>query len=356
MIEKNKDIILVTGGAGYIGSHTCLALLIEGYEVIILDSFINSKKIVIDRLKKICTLKKIDIKNRIHLYKADLRDFDSLEKIFLDAFNSGNCIKGVIHFAGLKSVSQSLKEPILYWDANVVSSINLLKIMDKFNCDKLVFSSTAALYGITNKELIDENSEIKPINPYGNSKYAVETILNDFFKSLSREFSIAKLRYFNPIGAHSTGLIGEDPLGIPNNIFPIILNKAYAQKENLKIYGNDWPTIDGTGVRDYIHVMDLAEGHVKALEYLFLKKSINLDINLGTGKGTSVLQLLNIFEKSNDVKVPYQISPRRLGDAPKVIADNKFALENLNWFPTRSIEEMCRDGWKWKLLNPNGYV
>ena len=346
----------MTGGTGFIGSHTCLSLLESGYEVVIIDSFINSKKIVIDRLKKICALKKIDIKNRIQLYNSDLRDIDSLEKIFFDAYKSGNSIKGVIHFAGLKSVSQSIKEPILYWDANVVSSINLLKIMEKFNCDKLVFSSTAALYGITNKELIDENSEIRPINPYGNSKFAVETILNDFFNSLSREFSIAKLRYFNPIGAHSTGLIGEDPLGNPNNIFPIILNKAYTNNEKLKIYGNDWPTIDGTGVRDYIHVMDLAEGHIKALEHLFLKKRVNLNINLGTGKGTSVLQLLNIFQKSNNVKILYQISPRRLGDAPKVIADNKLALENLNWFPSRSIEEMCRDGWKWKLLNPNGYV
>ena len=264
--------ILVTGGTGFIGSHTCLSLLEEGYEVIIVDSFINSKKIVIDRLKKICTLKNIDIKNRIHIYNSDLRDIDSLEKIFLDALNTGNSIKGVIHFAGLKSVSQSIKQPILYWDANVVSSINLLKTMEKFNCNNIVFSSTAALYGITNKKLIDENSEIKPINPYGNSKYAVETILNDFFNSLTKEFSIAKLRYFNPIGAHVSGLIGEDPLGTPNNVFPIILNKAYTKKENLEIYGNDWPTIDGTGVRDYIHVMDLAEGHIKALEHLFQKK------------------------------------------------------------------------------------
>ena len=347
--------ILVTGGAGFIGSHTCISLLSKGYEIVIVDSFINSKKLAIDRIKKICALEKIDFKNRIFLYQSDLRDIKSLENIFLDAYKTNNPIKGVVHFAGLKSVEESINNPIFYWDSNVNSSINLLKTMEKFSCNKLVFSSSASIYGITNKDLIDENSLIKPINPYGNSKYTIEIMLNDLFKSYSREFSVAKLRYFNPIGAHPSGLIGEDPLGQPNNIFPIILNKAYSKKENLKVFGNNWPTYDGTGVRDYIHVMDLAEGHTKTLEHLFLVESSNLTLNLGTGKGTSVLELIDIFEKSNNVKVPFEISKRRKGDTPKVVADNKLALKILNWEPSRTLENMCRDGWNWKLLNPNGY-
>ncbi|EEE40961.1 UDP-glucose 4-epimerase GalE [Prochlorococcus marinus] len=347
--------ILVTGGAGFIGSHTCLSLIEKGYEVIILDSLINSKNEVINRIKKICKANNDLLEKNLKFFKCDLREINKVEKIFSEAINGGNPIKGVIHFAGLKSVGESIKNPILYWDVNLISSINLVRVMDKFDCRNIVFSSSATLYGQSSKELLNEETEIKPINPYGTSKYGIELFLDDVFKSTSEIWSIAKLRYFNPIGAHCSGLIGENPVGIPNNIFPLLLDKTYKKKENLKIFGNDWPTIDGTGVRDYIHVMDLAEAHIKILEHITQTKNKNLNLNIGTGKGTSVLELIKIFEKTNNVKVPFEIVDRRPGDAASVVADNQLLKSTLNWLPKLSLEEMCRDGWNWKIKNPFGY-
>lgn len=347
--------ILVTGGAGFIGSHTCLLLLERGYEVVILDSLVNSNSNVIKRLEEICDLKKLCFKEKFRFIKGDLRDREIIEKIFSESIELGNPIKGVIHFAGLKSVNESVSNPTLYWDFNLISSINLFRVMEKFSCRTLVFSSSATLYGEAHGKLINEKFEINPINPYGTSKYAIEILINDIFKSNPNIWSIAKLRYFNPIGAHESSLIGENPVGIPNNIFPLLLDKTFQKKDNLLIFGNDWPTPDGTGIRDYIHVMDLADGHIKTLEHLMLSSNKNLNLNLGTGKGTSVLELIKIFEKTNKVKVPYEITSRREGDVSHVVADIDLIKKTIGWEPKKNIEDMCRDGWNWKIKNPNGY-
>jgi len=346
--------ILVTGGAGFIGSHTCLALLERGYDIVIIDSFVNSNPISIDRILEISNLNKSQ--NRINVVQSDLRNTEKLNQIFKDAKQQGNSIIGVIHFAGLKSVNESVKNPILYWDNNLISSINLIKIMDENDCRTLVFSSSATVYGFSDKYLINENEKLGPINPYGNTKYVIEKLMHDIYSSSQSEWSIANLRYFNPIGAHNSGLIGENPIGLPNNIFPIILQVAARKIPELKIYGKDWATKDGTGVRDYIHVMDLADGHVLAMEYLLKNSGNILDINLGTGIGTSVLELVNTFKKINKIEVPYSFSERRNGDVSRVVADNSFGRSILNWNPIRSIEDMCRDGWNWKVLNPNGFI
>ena len=347
--------ILVPGGAGFIGSHTCLALLEKGYEITVIDSYINSHKKslqrVIDIVKKNNRVKNISIDIEI----ADIRDEKSLEKLFLRYKDLGNPIKAVIHFAGRKSVQESVLEPLLYWDVNVNGSINLLRVMDKYNCRTIVFSSSATIYGLSNGLPLKENSEIKPINPYGRTKVAIEQILNDTYNNQTDKWKIANLRYFNPIGAHSTGMIGEAPIGIPNNIFPYIMQVAAGILDELTVFGQDWPTLDGTCVRDYIHVMDLAEGHIATLEYLnnFEKKIVN--INLGTGLGTSVLELIDTFEKVNNVKISKNFAGRRIGDSCEVIADNYLALSCLNWSPKRDLEKMCLDGWKWQTLFPEGY-
>ena len=345
--------ILVPGGAGFIGSHTCLALLEKGYEITVIDSYINSHKNslqkVLDILKNNNKAKSIDIEI------ADTRDENSLDKIFLKYKDLGNPIEAVIHFAGRKSVKESVLDPLLYWDVNVNGSIRLLRVMDKYNCRTIIFSSSATIYGVSNSLPLKENTEIKPINPYGRTKVAIEQILNDIYYSQTDKWKIANLRYFNPIGAHSSGLIGEAPLGIPGNIFPYITQVAAGILDELTIFGKDWPTLDGTCIRDYIHVMDLAEGHIATLEYLnnFENKIVNL--NLGTGLGTSVLELIDTFEKVNNVKISKNFSGRRIGDSCEVIADNNLAISSLNWSPKRDLEKMCLDGWKWQSLNPKGY-
>ncbi len=344
--------ILVTGGAGFIGSHTCLALLEKGFNIEVIDSFINSNPISIERILEISDLKKSH--NRINVVQSDLRNIEKLNEIFINAKEKGNPIQGVIHFAGLKSVYESVKNPLLYWDNNLIGSINLLKIMDKNDCRTLVFSSSATVYGFSGKSFIKESEKLEPVNPYGNTKFVIEKLLHDIYNSSQCNWSIANLRYFNPIGAHKSGLIGENPLGAPNNIFPIILQVAARKIPELKIYGKDWPTKDGTGVRDYIHVMDLADGHVLAMEHILQNSGNILDINLGTGIGTSVLELVNIFKKINKIEVPYSFSKRRNGDVSRLVADNTFCRSILNWNPIRSIEDMCRDGWHWKELNPDG--
>ncbi len=346
--------ILVTGGAGFIGSHTCLALLERNYKVLIIDSFINSSPIALKRVKKIFNQNHSQ-QNNIQIVKGDLRDIKLLENIFLRAKLEQDPIEAVIHFAGLKSVSDSIKKPLEYWDNNLIGTINLLKIMDQNKCRTIVFSSSATIYKKAEKKLIDENTSISPITPYGFTKSAIEIILENIFNSESNNWRIANLRYFNPIGAHSSGLIGENPKGLPNNIFPLILKVASGEIRELEIFGNDWPTHDGTGVRDYIHVIDLAEGHIFTLDYLLKNKPVLLNLNLGTGIGSSVLDLINSFECVNKIKIPYKFVNRRDGDLPSVVANNFKAIKILKWTPKRNLELMCKDGWRWQIMNPSGY-
>tara|TARA_B100000073_G_scaffold346278_1_gene357307 strand:- start:3025 stop:4077 length:1053 start_codon:yes stop_codon:yes gene_type:complete len=346
--------ILVTGGAGFIGSHTCLSLLEHNYDVIVIDSFINSSPISIDRVRNIYDSKKLKDK-KIELFKGDLRSIEDLEGVF-DVFNSqGKPIKAVIHFAGLKSVSESFKNPLIYWDNNLLSTINLLNAMIKNKCFNIVFSSSATVYGDATNNLFDEKYSISPVNPYGFTKATIEKILENIFNSQPSKWRIANLRYFNPIGAHGSGLLGEHSYGIPNNIFPHILKVAAGKINHLNIYGNNWPTHDGTGIRDYIHVLDLADGHILALEKLLVNDPQIMNLNIGTGLSTSVLDLISCFERVNKIKIPYCFKDRRDGDVASLVANNSQAKSHLNWKPKRNLEEMCLDGWRWQRMNPNGY-
>ena len=340
--------ILATGGTGYIGSHTCLELLKKGYKVIILDSLVNSSEKVISKINFLLNDKTIN--DNLTFIKGDINDEKLLNHIFKFAKEKYEPISCVMHFAGLKSVSESLSNPLQYWHNNVGGSIILFKLMEKYECRTVIFSSSATIYQIKDNKLINESSPINPINPYGQTKLAIERLLKDLFDK-GDNWRIANLRYFNPIGAHQSGLIGENPKGIKNNIFPILNGVAFGEIEKLKIYGNNWPTYDGTGIRDFIHVMDLAEGHIKALEYLENNEPQILNINIGTGKGTSVLGLIKIFENVNKVKINYEFTHRRKGDYGIVIADNSLAKSLLKWTPKRSLEDMCQDGWNWKKNN-----
>ena len=345
--------ILVTGGCGFIGSHTCLCLLKNDYRVVVVDSNINSSKLSLENIKKILKQNKLFIEDII-FNKGDIRDEEFLKKVFIQAINNGNPIEGVIHFAGLKSVAESTKDPLLYWDNNVCGSLTLLKVMQLFKCETIVFSSSATVYGNTKINPIKESFEIKPLNPYGQTKASIEHILAGIFKASQEKWKIANLRYFNPIGAHESGLLGDNPSNIPNNLFPIICKVAQGELKELKIYGNDWETFDGTGIRDYIHIMDLADAHCYALDFLLENKPQILSLNIGTGIGTSVLELVNKFMKVNKCVIPYKFCDRRLGDLPFVVANNNKASTILNWLPKRSLEDMCHHGWKWQLLNRNG--
>ena len=347
--------ILVTGGAGFIGSHTCLLLLEKGYDVLIIDSYKNSSELSIKRVKKILSNSGLDFEKKVFVRKCDMTNFNDLEKIFSEAHNEKKPLEGVIHFAGLKSVSESKLNPIIYWENNLISTINLLKIMQKYKCFSLIFSSSATIYDQAKDFQIKENDKLLPINPYGNTKFTIEKMLNDIFESNPNKWKIVCLRYFNPIGAHESGLIGENPIGMPNNIFPLITQIALGKISQLRIFGDNWPTKDGTPIRDYIHVMDLAEGHILALDYLFKTNTQILHLNIGTGKGTSVLELLKCFEKVNKIKIPYIFTERREGDNGIVVANNEKVIKVLKWRPKRTIEEMCQDGWKWQFNNPKGY-
>ena len=346
--------ILVTGGAGFIGSHTSACLLENGYEICVLDSLSHSDVKSLHQIRQIYSEKKINIDDKLKFFKGDLRDKEFIDSVFKKSENESNPINGVIHFAGIKSVAESILNPMKYWENNLIGSYNLIKSMSENNCTTFVFSSSATVYGNTTDTLIKESSKIQPINPYGSTKYAVEKLLNDVFSTKKNKWRVAILRYFNPIGAHPSGLIGENPLEKPNNIFPLIINSAYEQN-NLKVFGKDWPTLDGTCIRDYIHIMDLADGHIKALDHLIRNDSQLITLNIGTGQGNSVLDLIKTFEIVNNIKVPFIFSDRRKGDVCKLVADNQRAKKILNWYPTRSIEDMCRDGWRWKLMNPKGY-
>ena len=347
--------ILVTGGAGFIGSHTCLLLMQRGFNIFVIDSFINSSPKSLDKVLEINKLKNNKFQNILKAFRGDLLDRGFLNNVFLEITKNYKKIDGVIHFAGLKSVEDSIIKPLDYWKVNVVGTINLLEIMSKYNCYTLVFSSSATVYSHNGNNLFSENSLIKPIHPYGKTKLTVESILKDFFNASNKKPKFASLRYFNPIGAHPLGMLGEDPKGKSSNIFPLIVDTAKGIHKELMIFGNDWPTTDGTPVRDYIHVMDLAEAHVSVMENLHANRSKYLNLNIGTGIGTSVLELVKIFEKVNNVKVPYVFAKRRAGDVGYLVADNSFLKSEFNVNPKFSIEDMCRDGWKWKTLNPSGF-
>lgn len=327
--------ILVTGGTGYIGSHTCVELINAGHDVIVLDNFYNSNVCVADKIKKITN-------KAIKIYPGDIRDFKLLEKIF-----SENQIEFVIHFAGLKSVSESCEKPLLYFDNNVNGTINLCNIMQKFAVKNLIFSSSATVYGNSSNAPYKEAMPTGQVcNPYGRTKYFIEEILKDIYAS-DKSCNITILRYFNPIGAHESALLGENPLGIPNNLMPYIVRVATGKLECLSVFGDDYDTKDGTGVRDYIHVVDLAKGHVLALE-----KAKDLSIyNLGTGEGYSVLDLVKTFERVNNVKVNYKIVGRRAGDIAACYADNTKAREELGFAPSKTLEDMCRDSYTYILRN-----
>ncbi|MEE0639461.1 MAG: UDP-glucose 4-epimerase GalE [Acutalibacteraceae bacterium] len=333
--------VLVTGGAGFIGSHTSVELLNAGYDIIILDNFVNSKP---ESLKRIKELTGKDFK----FYQADIRDEEAMTKVFAE-----NKIDAVIHFAGLKSVPQSVKEPLNYYDNNIAGTVCLCRVMDKAGCKKLVFSSSATVYGSKNPSPLREDMPTGgTTNPYGTTKYFIEQILQDLCVSDS-EWGVSILRYFNPIGAHKSGRIGEDPNGIPGNLMPYITQVAIGKLECLNVCGNDYPTPDGTGVRDYIHVVDLAIGHRKALDRLLKVKGCEV-YNLGTGKGYSVLDVVKAFEKASGIKINYRIAPRRAGDVACCYADATKAKEVLGWQAQYDIDDMCADSWRWQSQNPNG--
>ncbi len=326
--------ILVTGGAGYIGSHTCIEMQKAGYDVIVIDNLDNSSSEALKRVEKITG-------KAIKFYQEDVRNKEVLRKIF-----SENSIEAVIHFAGLKAVGESVREPIMYYDNNLISTLVLLEVMNEFNVKKIVFSSSATVYGVATEMPLVEGMPLGAINPYGRTKYFIEEMLRDLYVA-DKDWCIALLRYFNPIGAHESGTIGEDPKGIPNNLMPYIAQVAVGKLEKLHVFGNDYKTVDGTGVRDYIHVVDLADGHVKAVNWALNNKGCEA-FNLGTGNGTSVLQLREAFVKASGIDIPYVIDPRRPGDPDEVYANADKAREVLGWEAKFGIDEMCRDTWNWQ--------
>ena len=331
--------ILVTGGLGFIGSHTCVELLNEGHDVIVVDNLNNSKEEVFDKIKQITN------NENIKLYIEDVRNKENLNKIFDE-----NEIDLVIHFAGYKAVGESVKNPVMYYENNIGSTNTLLQCMMEHNVKKIIFSSTATVYGVPKFSPIEECFEVgNTTNPYATTKYMIERILNDLYLS-DNEWGIVVLRYFNPIGAHKSGLIGENPNGIPNNLMPYILKVASGELPKLNIFGNDYETHDGTGVRDYIHVVDLAKGHVKAINKIANQSGMNT-YNLGTGVGYSVLDIVNNFNKANSLNIPYEFAPRRAGDIDSFFSNPGKAKQELGWVAEMGIEEMCRDSWNFKKNN-----
>ena len=333
--------ILITGGTGFIGSHTTLELLNENFNVVIIDNLSNSKRTSLDRVEKL-TGRKADF------HKIDLLDREGLQKLF-----SQYEFDGVIHFAGLKAVGESVEKPLLYYKNNISGTVNLCEVMSEAGVKNMVFSSSATVYGDPEVNPIPESSPVTFVNPYGFTKLSIEYILKDLYAS-DPDWNIALLRYFNPVGAHKSGQIGEDPNGIPNNLMPFVTQVAVGKREKLSVFGSDYPTHDGTGVRDYIHVVDLAIGHLKALEKLESGPGV-VTYNLGTGTGSSVLDVIKAFEKANGVEIPYQLTDRRPGDAAACYADPSKAEKELNWKAARDLETMCRDAWNWQSKNPEGY-
>ena len=332
--------ILVTGGSGYIGSHTVVELLNKGYGVVVMDNLSNSSKESLRRVEKITGKK-------VKFYETDIRDQAGTEKIFQE-----NKIDAVIHFAGLKAVGESCKIPLKYYDNNVGGTVALMQVMQKYNVKKMIFSSSATVYGTPERLPLDEDCRLSTTNPYGSTKLMLEGILEDVYKS-DNEWNIILLRYFNPVGAHESGLIGEDPKGIPNNLMPYVAQVASGKLQCINVFGDDYDTPDGTGVRDYIHVVDLALGHIAAIEYC---KEAGVHIyNLGTGQGYSVLDMIKAFEKACGKTLPYKVTPRRPGDIAACYACPDKAAKELHWKAQFGIEEMCASQWKWQSGNPNGY-
>ena len=333
--------ILITGGAGYIGSHTCVELLNTGYDVVVVDNLSNSKPESLKRIQEITG-------KSLKFYNVDILNKEKLEEVFNE-----NEIEAVIHFAGLKAVGESVELPISYYHNNITGTLILCEVMKKHNVKKIVFSSSATVYGMNNKSPLTEDLPLSATNPYGWTKLMIEQILRDIYIS-DKEWSVSILRYFNPIGAHESGKIGEDPNGIPNNLMPYITQVAIGKMDKLNIFGNDYDTHDGTGVRDYIHVVDLAKGHLKALNKILDTTGIDT-YNLGTGIGYSVLDVVKSFEKATGIKIPYKITNRRPGDIAICYADPTKAYNELGWKAEKNLEDMCRDAWRWQKLNPQGY-
>ncbi|MFZ3172012.1 MAG: UDP-glucose 4-epimerase GalE [Carboxydocellales bacterium] len=334
-------VILVTGGAGYIGSHTCVELLNAGNEIIVLDNLSNSKLEAVTRVREITG-------RDFRFYQADLLDREAVEAVF-----KANKIEAVVHFAGLKAVGESVQIPLRYYHNNITGTLILCEVMQKFGVNRIVFSSSATVYGMPEKVPITEDFPLRATNPYGRTKLMLEEILQDLYVA-DHNWSISLLRYFNPIGAHQSGRIGEDPNGIPNNLMPYITQVAVGKLKELKIFGNDYPTPDGTGVRDYIHVVDLAIGHLKALEKVMSSSGV-VSYNLGTGKGYSVLAVVSAFERATGIQIPYSIVSRRPGDIAECYANPQKAKRELGWMAERDVERMCADAWRWQLNNPSGY-
>lgn len=333
--------ILVTGGAGFIGSHTCVELLDSGYDCIVIDNLSNSSKIALDRVEQITG-------KSLKFYDADVRDKESLTKIFDE-----NEIEAVIHFAGYKAVGESVEKPLMYYENNLTNTMVLLEVMKKYGVKRFVFSSSATVYGDNNKVPFTEDMPLSATSPYGRTKLFIEEMLRDVYVS-DNSWSIALLRYFNPVGAHKSGIIGEAPIGIPNNLMPYISQVAVGRREYLSVFGNDYNTADGTGSRDYIHVVDLAKGHVKAIEWVASNTGCEA-VNLGTGTGTTVLELVNAFVNATGVEVPYKIAPRRPGDCDEVFACADKAKAMFGWNAQLGIREICEDTWRWQKGNPKGY-
>lgn len=332
--------ILVTGGAGYIGSHTCVELLEEGYQLVVLDNLSNASLESLKRVQKITG-------KSLEFVKGDIRNSEDLESVF-----RRYSISAVIHFAGLKAVGESVEQPTLYYDNNVVGTLRLVEVMVKHKCYTLVFSSSATVYGDPETTPITEDFPLSATNPYGRSKLMIEEMLRDI-KVSNEQWSIALLRYFNPVGAHKSGTIGEDPRGVPNNLMPYIAQVAVGQRDKLSVFGDDYPTHDGTGVRDFIHVTDLAKGHVKALQALTGAQM--LTVNLGTGIGYSVLDMINAFKQASGRDIPYDMAPRRAGDVAQCFADPNHAKQVIGWQAELGLQEMCADTWRWQKNNPTGY-
>ena len=330
--------ILLTGGAGYIGSHTCVELLNAGYDVVVADDLSNAKKSVIGEIEKIT-------KKKVSFYEIDVKDKEALDELF-----DKEKIDAVIHFAGFKAVGESVKKPLKYYRNNLDSTLSLLEVMEKHNCKNFIFSSSATVYGAQDvPKYVETMKKQVPSNPYGKTKEMIEEILEDMYTS-DNSWNITLLRYFNPVGAHESGLIGDDPKGIPNNLMPYINYVACGKLDHLNVFGNDYNTPDGTGVRDYIHVVDLAIGHLKAIDKVRNSKGV-MAYNLGTGIGYSVLDIVKAFENANDIKIKYEIAPRRAGDIAICYADPTKAKEELGWQATKNLEQMCKDSWRYTKNN-----
>ena len=336
------NIILVTGGLGYIGSHTCIAFAEAGYALVIVDNLSNSKRLVLERMRELAP------RAQTQFHEADIRDGAALDRIF-----ETQPVFGVIHFAGLKAVGESVEKPLLYYDNNVGGTVTLLAAMAKHAVRRIVFSSSATVYGEPEKLPIPESHPLRTTNPYGSTKLLIERILDDY-AAAEPAFRFVSLRYFNPTGAHPSGRIGEDPNGIPSNLFPYIAQVAVGRRPALRVWGNDYPTPDGTGVRDYIHVLDLAEGHVAALNYLE-RRDRSLTVNLGTGRGYSVLDAARAFERASGKRIALDFAPRRPGDVASCYADPSLAKTELGWAARFDLDAMCRDVWRWQSANPQGY-